>query len=73
MVPNFKGKPSIEKKGNFVKKIHKTPTPPPRPTFMNAYFFFFFCSFFDVKKTTFPGFLKVFIGSVNTLKAPPEP
>ena len=66
------GKPSIKKKGNFVNKIHKTLTPPPSH-FYERLFFIFFCSFFDVKKTTFPGFLKVFIGSVNTLKAPPEP
>ena len=39
------GKPSIKKKGNFVNKIHKTLPPPPRPTFMNAYFLFFFAHF----------------------------
>ena len=37
-----------KKKRNFGKKIHKTLTPP-RPTFMNSYFYFF-CTIFDEKK-----------------------
>ena len=65
-----KGSHQLKKNGilwiKFIKRW------PPRPTFMNSYFLFFGL-IFRCKKKTFPGFLKVFIGSVNTLKAPPEP
>ena len=67
-----KGSHQLKKKGILWKKFIKR-WPPPPSHFYERLFFIFFCSFFDVKKTTFPGFLKVFIGSVNTLKAPPEP
>ena len=68
-----KGSHQLKKKGILWIKFIKRWPPPPVPLLWTPIFYFFLLIFQCKKKTTFPGFLKVFIGSVNTLKAPPEP